>query len=139
MVFFFCEVLFLKYFYLFQYNFVYLFLNLGYDPISALYVLMTGSTLVILIDMIILKLNMKEFSLKIFFYQVMCKSALLISIPTFLAYVVHNTHMNEFAKLILVCITYWVIILPIIYHFGISREIRNKIKDVVKRKLAVCK
>lgn len=114
---------------------IYILMKAGLQPYWSLIVLLLGTLLVIWIDLWVLRKNIPEAKISHFFSKVIVVDCLIIAIPTFLCYLIHFYMQSGIFRLILVCMVYWLSIIPFIYKWGLSIDIRQKIMAKLKSKL----
>lgn len=113
---------------------IYVLMKAGFQPYWSLIVLFIGSSFVIWIDLWVLRKNIPEAKISLFFRKVVLVDCLIIAIPTFFSYWVHFYMQAGICRLILVCMVYWFSLLPFVYKWGLSKEIRHKLLIKLKNK-----
>lgn len=114
---------------------IYVLLKLGFPAESALYVLMISSAAVTFVNLVVLKKNIPEVSILKFYLRIILGTFALMLIPSAMAYMVSLLHMkHEFLKLICVYGIYVLLLIPIVYRFGINEEIRVMMIKWLKEK-----
>lgn len=114
---------------------IYILLKAGCQPYWALIVLLIGSTLVIWIDLWVLRKNIPNAKILIFMKRVVLVVLILIALPTSLALMAHNFVTNMVARVACVFLLYWFALLPLVYRWGITAELRKKVCCSLKMKL----
>lgn len=116
---------------------IYILLKNGFEPYSAFWVLFIGTAFVVIIDLWVLKINIPQFSIVAFLKGVVALSFSIILLPFISAYFIHVTISNEYIRLVSVFMAYWLIILPMIYYWGISEDLKVKLVNKVKSKIKI--
>ena len=115
---------------------IYWVLKSGAEPYWAFVVLFVFSSLIMFVDVYVLRKNIPIVSYKHFLVEVLVKCLGIMSIPIICAYWVHNLSISmDMVRIILVLLTYNVLILPMIYRWGISSSMRMKIKSTIQNKV----
>jgi len=115
---------------------IYILLKLGMGPEMAFIILILGSWLINIVNIWVLKKNIAELSYKEMYVNVILKSLLIILIPTLCAYGISQIKvLYPFVRLILVCVVYWVTLVPMAYKFALSREMKVRIRNIIRTKL----
>lgn len=114
---------------------IYCLLKNGAAPYWALIVLLIGTYLVIWIDLWVLRKNIPKAKIMNFVNKVLVVVFLIILLPTVFSIAVHNLIRADFLRLTCVFLTYCISIMPLIYYFGISLSMRERITKKIKMKL----
>lgn len=115
----------------------YILLKLGCPPISTLIVLMVGSFVGMALDVVVIKWNLRQFAVHHFVWQVLVPIVLLLVVPTCLAVATgFAIKIWDFFHLVVVCAVFWASLLPIVYFFGFTPELREKLLQLAKNRLA---
>lgn len=114
---------------------VYYLMKLGLQPYWALIVLFIGSSFVIWIDLLVLRMNIPEAKIFLFFKKVLMVDLLIILFPTLISYSVHCLMDIGVLRLLSVCFSFWITIMPLIYMWGLSSELKIKILKKMKNRL----
>lgn len=114
---------------------IYYLMKMGLQPYWALIVLLIGTSFVVWIDLWVLRKNIPEAKMILFFRKVVWVDLLIISLPTLFCYFIHSHFQSGILRLLSVCMVYWITTLPLIYKWGLSSSIRNKILMKIKNKL----
>ncbi len=114
---------------------IYCLMRLGLQPYWALIVLLVGSSFVVWINLWVLRKNIPEAKFSLFFEKVIMVDLLIISFPTILCYYIHYNFDSGILRLLSVCLSFWLTILPLIYKWGLSSELKVEILKRIKRKL----
>ena len=119
---------------------VYWVLKNGAEPYWAFVVLLVFSSLVMFVDIYVLRKNIPQVSIGHFVIKVLAKSLGIMIVPALCAYGVHKLSISiDIVRIALVLLTYNVIILPMIYYWGISPGMRSRIKKIIQDKVKYVK
>ena len=113
---------------------VYILLEKGFPPYSAFIVLLLGSSIVVWINLWVLKKNIHQLSIREFTIKVIIYSVGMMIFPTLLAYYYHTEIPNSLLRFVGVFLIYWLTVIPIIYRWGLSEDMRSKIIAKVSSK-----
>lgn len=116
---------------------IYLLLNIGFPPYSALVVLMIGSALVMWINLWVLKLNISSIYFKDFIRIVILRLIATYLIPFAITYSVHKYVSISYAvvKLVAVCVVYWIALLPAVYYITLDYNERTQALKLLTEKI----
>ena len=115
---------------------IYWVLRSGAEPYWAFVVLLVSSSLVMFVDVYVLRKNIPQVSYRHFIVEVLGKCLGIMAIPTMCAYWIHNLSITiDIIRIILVFLTYNILILPMIYRWGINSSMRMKIKSIIQGKI----
>lgn len=115
----------------------YLLLRLGFPADSTLIVLMLGSFVGMVMDVVVIKWNVRQFAVRAFVWRVLIGSVLLLVFPTIVAMSISVVvHLPDFFHLVIVCAVYWGCLLPVVYWFGLTSELRTKLWLLLNERLS---
>ena len=112
---------------------IYFLLKKGFAPYSAFIVLFAGSAIVIWINLLVLKLNIKEYSIFHFFSNVFLVCLFVIAISSTGVILIHLTEINPFIKVILEFGSYALTLSLLSYFIVLNKDVKNKINTKLKR------
>ena len=113
---------------------VYCLLKYGYPPYSAFLVLLVGTIFVVGIDLWVLKKIIVQFSCLKFFLNVICVIITIIILPTLSVLMLHFSMPSSLSRVLLVFLLYWIVIAPLIFYWGISKDLQRKIISNIRKK-----
>lgn len=114
---------------------VYILLQNGFEPQSAFWVLLIGTACVVIIDLWILRKNIPQLSICSFLYRVIGICVLIMLIPMGIAYLCHCIITNDFLRIVGVFVSYWVTVIPLIFAWGINKDLRRQLILKISSKL----
>lgn len=121
-------------FFLLIFPFSYIFLELGYSPISVFVITFVFRTIQHIVQMIILHGYVK-YSYSDYFSLVIRPILVVISVTSVITYLLRLYLDGSFLITMLFCITSFLVSLGVIWFLGINRREKNFILDVVKTQI----
>lgn len=105
---------------------IYVLLKCGFPAYSAFIVMAATSFLIMYVDVLVLKLNIPQVKLGIFFVRVQLRLVFTFIIPIVCVFVVHYfLNCNAVIKIIAVCFSYWIPLVPCAFAFALNRSERT--------------
>lgn len=117
---------------------IYILLKKGFPAYSAFIVMAVSSALIMYVDVLVLKLNIEKVKFRTFFTAVLLRLAASLAIPIFCSYMVHHyLKCNVFIKLVAVCFSYWIPLVPFVFFVCLNKmekELTKKYMQNIFRK-----
>lgn len=113
---------------------IWLLLYWGFPAWSAFAVMLVSSTLIMWVDVWVLKLNIPAVKFGEFFQRVICRGALALGIPMLIAYVVHLRLVSDIPllRLLVVSIVYWLLLVPVVWYVGMDKDVRHYVRGQLR-------
>lgn len=105
---------------------IYILLQSGLPAYSAFIVMAVTSFLIMYVDVWVLKLNIAQVKIRTFFCNVQIRLVLTFIIPILTSYLVHHFfNCNVIIKIIAVCFSYWIPLIPCSFAFALNKHERK--------------
>lgn len=105
---------------------IYILLKKGFPAYSSFIVMAASSFLIMYVDVLVLKLNIEKVKFRTFFTAVQLRLIVSLALPISSSWLVHHYLVcNVFVKIIAVCLTYWIVLVPCVFFICLSRNERE--------------
>jgi O-antigen/teichoic acid export membrane protein len=122
---------------LFQVPVSYIFYKMGYPIETAFIIILIVLTIGNFIQLILIKKEIKEFSIPLFLLKVYGVVILVSMLSLPIPVMVHNYFKSGILRLLLVCFASVVSVCLSVFFVGLNRENREKIVDIARRRLQI--
>lgn len=113
---------------------IYILLKNGCPAYSSLIVMAASSFLIMYVDVLILKLNIKKVKFRTFFTDVQLRLISSLALPILGSWLVHKFLLcNVFLKIITVCFAYWIILVPCVFFICLNKSEREIAGNYIKK------
>lgn len=115
---------------------IYLLLHLGLSPLSAFYVILCTTILILIVNIAVLHKNIASFTFTGFLSKTIFPCIIVVLLPVLVTLAVHQIAINfELIKVIISFATYNTCLLPMIFFIILSKDQRQMVLSKVKHLL----
>lgn len=125
--------------YLLEVPIVYLFLYNGVSPKFVLLPTIFSNLIALVSRIIILRKQVSLYSIKFYLFSIVCKNIFLFAISVFISIFIKNILGVSLISLLLVSILSVVISISIFYLFGLNRNEKEYVLNIIKKKFSFSK
>ena len=115
---------------------IWLLLYWGFPAWSAFAVMLVSSTLIMWVDVWVLKLNIPAVRFGEFFQRVILRAGAAVAVPVLISYGICMILPWDIPllRLILISIIYWLLLLPMVWFIGMDNEVRNYVRGQLRKR-----